>query len=161
MMNIESTKDNRVWHKGPPPHIGWWNVSNGHTETLWRWWDGEYWSIVVRESDRLSTVAHCGSIANQLPGDLMWSDYWPENAVCPRLDPGQSPTVWNGRLWAWIDGELVNNHNTVFEMAEFKTVVCPDHKFVNAQAVKNELNTLSMAVLRLDAALDRLKEILK
>ena len=39
----------RIWHSGPPPHVGWWNASfdfvKGNND--WRWWDGKCWSIVV------------------------------------------------------------------------------------------------------------------
>ena len=34
----------RIWHKGQPPHIGWWNASNRRSEIMWRWWNGHRWS---------------------------------------------------------------------------------------------------------------------
>jgi hypothetical protein len=27
-INVESTAEDRVWHKGPPPFVGWWNASS-------------------------------------------------------------------------------------------------------------------------------------
>lgn len=149
MMNVESTKDRRVWYSGPPPFVGWWNASNRLAETLWRWWDGEYWSVVVLEGDQLDTVAYCGGIADQLPGDLMWNDYWPEDAVCPRFDPnGSLVAMWRGRVWEWVDGELVNRteefRNLFESLPSLKTIACPDHKFVDTKDIQTELQNISV-----------------
>lgn len=77
----------RVWHKGPPPHVGWWNASILCDPCAWRWWNGERWS----------KVAYCGESAKEagvsakLTGDndyfIEWTDYYPENARVPRIDP--------------------------------------------------------------------------
>lgn len=78
----------RKWHSGPPPHIGWWNASLDRGEDVWRWWDGREWSWCVGESEPISTAVLNAKI--KLPyfhSIISWSDYWPENARVPRIDP--------------------------------------------------------------------------
>jgi hypothetical protein len=29
----------QIWHKGPPPHVGWWNASLFRESGIWRWWN--------------------------------------------------------------------------------------------------------------------------
>lgn len=84
---MESTEKERVWHKGPPPHIGWWNASLHFDPKAWRWWDGEQWSMspnISLSADRAGAVA-----SNKAPSEwpIQWSDYWPEGARVPRVDP--------------------------------------------------------------------------
>lgn len=76
----------RVWHKGPPPFIGWWNASFSIDEDIWRWWDGEYWSVPatpVDSFDDISLIAKDKSYAS----NIEWTTYWPENARVPRVWP--------------------------------------------------------------------------
>ena len=92
----------RVWHKGPPPHVGWWEASYAKEEGVWRWWDGKCWSQPAWEpmsacdaafhAERPSAICrHC------------WTDYWPENARVPRLDP-------TGGHWTFnVDGRKPND----------------------------------------------------
>lgn len=80
----------RIWHKGPPPHIGWWLTRNTKREEReWRWWNGTRWSVYCLEGEtgkdgNLPTSRHLSSIC--------WSDYWPENARVPRIDPRKEPS---------------------------------------------------------------------
>ena len=77
----------RVWNSGPPPHIGWWNASVGGHNNSWRWWNGTEWSYNVSATDSATDVAH---FAKQISPDqdrIKWTDYWPENARVPRVDP--------------------------------------------------------------------------
>lgn len=84
----------RVWHKGPPPHVGWWNASSKKDKECWRWWDGKHWSIPVEMGAYPPAYyAECKSVTS----DHFWTDYWPENARVPRLDP-------TGGHWTFNDG---------------------------------------------------------
>lgn len=76
----------RTWHKGPPPHIGWWNASRAHANDMWRWWDGKQWSHAVHSARSASTAADCAG----LPDDgwhVDWTDYYPPGARVPRINP--------------------------------------------------------------------------
>lgn len=89
-----NTPATRVFRRGPPPHVGWWltkwsAILSGNTEA-WRWWNRNNWSCVAFESDSPDVVVAC---ARTKTGALTrngveWSDYWPENARVPRVDPG-------------------------------------------------------------------------
>lgn len=84
--------DERKWHKGPPPHIGWWNASwCCHIET-WRWWNGRHWSRGAEPTNSTGlVVASAKERAPIFEDDIEWTDYWPENARVPRLDPRKKP----------------------------------------------------------------------
>lgn len=80
----------RKWHKGPPPHIGWWNarVIGFDDCDLWGWWDGVGWSAFTK-SDSL----HPAIVAKRHGRDygstahVEWSDYYPKNARVKRIKP--------------------------------------------------------------------------
>jgi hypothetical protein len=86
---MESTKEKRVWHKGPPPHVEWWNASVNRTHIAWRWWDGKRWSWGVDEGSSMSSVRH--QSAGRISGKetVEWTDYYPPNARVPRINPAQ------------------------------------------------------------------------
>lgn len=78
--------DKRKWHKGPPPHIGWWNASVNRDGGIWRWWTGRRWSLPA--SSRCSAKEAAGEA--RLPATasgIQWTDYWPEDARVPRIAP--------------------------------------------------------------------------
>ena len=87
LTNVEE----REWHSGPPPHVGWWNASyttGVNREMVWRWWDGKNWSLNVFDTE--SNVAHIGSLSHRIDPRqhlIEWTDYWPENARVPRINP--------------------------------------------------------------------------
>lgn len=43
-MTEVSSMTEKVWHKGPPPEIGWWPASVSRNDLSIRWWNGECWS---------------------------------------------------------------------------------------------------------------------
>lgn len=94
----------RVWHKGPPPHVGWWNASVLRDESAWRWWDGQEWSFACFEYEDGSD--------GELPDfnadtQVEWTGYWPENARVPRLDP-------TGGHWTFnVDGKRPEYTGTI------------------------------------------------
>ena len=77
----------RTWHKGPPPFPGWWNASWNFNHRIWRWWNGRYWSKSVFLDDGMNYIKVATSRPDQNQDDIKWSDYWPENARVPRVDP--------------------------------------------------------------------------
>ena len=77
----------RVWHTGPPPHVGWWNASVTRGEYLWRWWHGKCWSTCVCADDSTGEMQRCASIQMPESHVVEWSYYWPENARVPRINP--------------------------------------------------------------------------
>jgi hypothetical protein len=83
---MESTKENRVWRKGPPPHVGWWNASTEKDSGIWRWWSGEYWSPAVNQTSNPGDVLYASG-RRGCQGAVRWNDYYPADARVPRVDP--------------------------------------------------------------------------
>lgn len=77
----------RTWYKKPPPHIGWWNASTARLHYVWRWWNGQNWSLPVHENAPLDEVEYCVKIKDDPVYEMEWSDYYPENARVPRISP--------------------------------------------------------------------------
>ena len=80
------TKAKITWHKGPPPHVGWWNASYQRKLNTWRFWDGQCWSYAALPGyspEKVSEIA--GIKSSSLLGAVMeWNDSWPKNARVPR-----------------------------------------------------------------------------
>ena len=79
----------RTWHKGPPPHVGWWNASVAGDLTAWRWWNGEHWSIAAYKEDSLLYVEDAAAKPGGFWHQIEWTDYYPKNARVPRIDPSK------------------------------------------------------------------------
>lgn len=77
----------RIWHKGPPPHVGWWNASANRYHNVWRWWNGKRWSVGVRDHETPERAALFARKKVDVLAYIEWSDYWPEGARVPRIDP--------------------------------------------------------------------------
>lgn len=78
----------RIWHKGPPPHVGWWNASVGRVSGVWRWWNGEYWSMhATSRAKAIDAAQQAAQKSINGQEKIEWSDYYPENARVPRVDP--------------------------------------------------------------------------
>lgn len=75
----------RVWHSGPPPHVGWWNASNCWALDAWRWWDGTAWSYPSYSDHEGFALAALRVDPDQ--GSIEWTTYWPEHARVPRINP--------------------------------------------------------------------------
>ena len=84
----KATKDDREWHSGPPPHVGWWNASTNADPNIWRWWNGTSWSTFCTENMSLSSIARLAAHIEFNQQCIKWTDYWPANAREPRIDPG-------------------------------------------------------------------------
>lgn len=97
---MESTATQRIWHKGPPPHVGWWNASTIQMMDAWRWWDGVAWSKNVRTWTTAEEAADKAIHHSLFQDHIEWTDYWPEGARVPRTDPavGRVPDS-NGQRW--------------------------------------------------------------
>jgi hypothetical protein len=77
----------RKWHRGPPPHVGWWNASLLQDPICWRWWNGGAWSIDVETTFSTEMLEYYASHVTTQTHLVEWTDYWPENARVPRVDP--------------------------------------------------------------------------
>ncbi len=81
------------WSNEPPPHVGWWLTCNTRppvAEGLWRWWNGKHWSAGIRKSMPSMVAARAANFPSLwLNSELVWTDYWPENARVPRVDPNE------------------------------------------------------------------------
>jgi transcription antitermination factor NusG len=82
LTNVEE----REWHSGPPPHVGWWNASRHKDKDTWRWWNGESWSGATLASNSPAMIEQLLSERYDCC-DMEWCDYWPENARVPRINP--------------------------------------------------------------------------
>lgn len=90
----------RVWHKGPPPHVGWWNASVIRVEENWRWWEAGEWSNPAYFDEPPEVAADIATHVSPEQSAIEWTDYWPENARVPRLDP-------TGGHWTFnVDGSV-------------------------------------------------------
>lgn len=81
---------NRTWHKGPPPHVGWWNASAGRDKRSWRWWNGVNWSFCAYSNESLAEAVRTSNFILTDADGIEWTDYWPENARVPRVKPDAS-----------------------------------------------------------------------
>lgn len=77
----------RTRHKGPPPHIGWWNASSYGTGYIWRWCDGRQWSIEAVPNDTAQAAAIAATHKGIYQEKIEWTDYYPKNARVPRRKP--------------------------------------------------------------------------
>lgn len=87
-------KTTRKWHKGPPPHVGWWNaqVAGSSCHDMWGWWNGTGWSQFASKIDTARDAALQATKKGAIydgPG-INWSHYYPENARVPRINPKDS-----------------------------------------------------------------------
>ena len=83
----------RIWHKGPPPHVGWWNASAFQDPYVWRWWNGSEWSGAAWAFMEAERAASATNIKQSEEKTIEWTDYWPKNARVPRVDPRQQQEV--------------------------------------------------------------------
>jgi len=80
----------RTWHKGPPPHVGWWNACIERDLNAWRWWNGKYWSVQLHPNDTQAEVGVWGGEKTEYRiNDIEWTNYYPANARVPRIDPSK------------------------------------------------------------------------
>lgn len=77
----------RKWHKGPPPHVGWWESSVFRQIGVWRWWNGAYWSFPAKFDTSTELVLDRASVEGLGGCFVEWTTYYPENARVPRIDP--------------------------------------------------------------------------
>lgn len=85
----------RIWRRGPPPHIGWWNASTDRGLDIWRWWNGTCWSRPALEKLSASKAAIHANEDETNTWPIEWTEYWPENARVPRLDPAGGHWTFN------------------------------------------------------------------
>ena len=79
----------RTWHKGPPPHVGWWVASIFRIDFIWRWWDGKNWSVGIDKSNSPKDAARFALERSSKQLKIEWKDYYPQNARVLRIDPSK------------------------------------------------------------------------
>lgn len=70
-----------VWHKGPPPSVGWWPASRYKIFGSYRWWNGSAWSVAVFESYNKISVSRASKLKAIGQREIKWTerpDDWPE-----------------------------------------------------------------------------------
>lgn len=77
----------RKWNSGPPPHVGWWNASTRENPDMWRWWDGKQWSFPAFPFELDIDAARFSTQKSDFQSEIKWTDYYPENARVPRINP--------------------------------------------------------------------------
>lgn len=94
---MSTAKTDRVWRRGPPPHVGWWNASVMRDRTMWRWWDGKNWSRAECETKSAASAKKPAGLHSEiwLNSEIEWSDFYPANARVPRLDPTDGDWTFN------------------------------------------------------------------
>lgn len=73
------------WHKGPPPHVGWWEASRFSERGIWRWWDGFCWSLGANEFDSAEFAGTLATCKDRTCADVVWTNRYPANARVPRV----------------------------------------------------------------------------
>lgn len=71
-----------VWHKGPPPSLGWWPASDRRNAFVLRWWNGKNWSTAVG-AWRTAEAAGKAATTPTRGGEIEWRDRpdnWPERS---------------------------------------------------------------------------------
>ena len=81
----------RKWHKGPPPHVGWWAASNSRNQAAWRWWNGKRWGLLTFQSAHATHAAFNAEHPTAKQDGIEWRHYYPANARVPRIDPRSNP----------------------------------------------------------------------
>lgn len=76
----------RKWHKGPPPHVGWWNASDCRNPRAWRWWNGKSWTGLTFAWEGASAAAYAAT-RREYRTEIEWTDYYPADARVPRINP--------------------------------------------------------------------------
>ena len=51
--------DDKKWHSGPPPSLGWWPASWMKSADTIRWWDGKTWSVGASEWEGVEEAVRC------------------------------------------------------------------------------------------------------
>lgn len=73
-----------VWHKGPPPSVGWWPASAMQDPSALRWWDGERWSRAAYRGYTVEEISMCARERNGVGRrSILWTDRpasWPKRS---------------------------------------------------------------------------------
>ena len=68
----------RTWYEGNPPKPHWYNAPVSSTShRIWRWFDGQHWSIAVPDTINAAVAAESANHFT-LKEVFTWSDYWPD-----------------------------------------------------------------------------------
>jgi len=88
-----------TWHKGPPPHRGWWATDYAESGLIeWRWRSDEWWSWVVRTADTPQEIDRYAAKQETRQDQIRWCDYWPPNARVARINPDTGEVTGAGPM---------------------------------------------------------------
>ena len=62
---LEAVMSRAVWHKGPPPSVGWWPASTSRSDGIFRWWNGVFWSRPVSQRYSKTEAAYTAGLKSQ------------------------------------------------------------------------------------------------
>lgn len=127
---MESTEQKRVWHSGPPPHVGWWQASGSRNPQLWRWWNGTNWSLPVMKDYCDEWLQEAVKSPTVLM-NILWNDYWPADARVPRLAPEDfqigARWVCVNRIWSWefpgLEYQVVKVNAHFITLESYRSVI--------------------------------------
>ena len=72
-----------VWHKGPPPSVGWWPASMFKDDEAVRWWDGKQWSADAWPDYSAAAAAARAKIRGPDVSNVEWRhrpESWPKRS---------------------------------------------------------------------------------
>jgi len=89
-----------TWHKGPPPHVGWWLCKVHEFKPYWRWHNSEHWSRPASHemSGFFAALAAETKVESCYIAGIEWSWYWPENACVARINPETGDCTGSGPI---------------------------------------------------------------
>lgn len=73
-----------VWKKGPPPSKGWWPASICMDNSVYRWWNGGFWSVPVRKDTSAVTAGKLATLMSTEQRNVRWRERpstWPERSM--------------------------------------------------------------------------------
>ena len=82
----DSRKHRLIWHDGEdvggPPSIGWWMATSYRIPGRWRWWNGEGWTVYVKEDAASDLVKLTHESPTHLKiADIDWCDHLPDGPM--------------------------------------------------------------------------------
>lgn len=72
-----------VWHKGPPPSVGWWPASNCRFPDAHRYYNGKWWSVAAWQELSAEEAAERAKQKDPRQDEIEWTDRpadWPERS---------------------------------------------------------------------------------
>jgi len=91
--------DQLQWHKGRPPHVGWFctMTTAGMGIPCWRWFNGHWWSVAVLPQHGEHIAAKMAMLPSAFGNNcILWRHYWPAGARVARVNPDTGVVTGEG-----------------------------------------------------------------